>query len=178
LNEFQGVLKEARVLGGLESIDSWGKLFETLVNRNAPPSVFDEFQNFAFVEPSVFGILQKNIDLNENKLGLIVLSGSLIGLMKKFFKSAKEPLYGRIKRGLKLEPLSLSSCFEFGRELKLSKEDLVKIYCIFGGYPKHFVAIEDFGLQGKTKAQKKGWLVFDLEDSNRVLTPFCIANPR
>src|SRR3989338_5919823 len=149
LSEYQGILRKGKVLGELESVDSWDKFFDVLIKREVPPVVFDEFQNFSFVEPSVFGIMQKSIDLNEGKAGLLVLSGSLIGLMKNLFKSSKEPLYGRIKKGFKLEPLSLESCLELGKELKLNKEELVKIYCVFGGYPKYFVAIQDFGLQGK-----------------------------
>lgn len=150
LNEFQGILKKGGVLGELESVGSWDAFFDVLMKRDVPPVVFDEFQNFKFVEPAVFGMLQKSIDLNENKPGLIILSGSLIGLMKNLFKSSKEPLYGRIKKGFKLEQLSLGSCFEIGRELGLNKEELVKAYLVFGGYPKYFVAIEDFGLKGKT----------------------------
>lgn len=157
LNEYQEILKKNNVLGELESVASWDVFFDVLMKRNVPPVVFDEFQNFSFVEPAVFGIMQKSIDLNENKAGLLVLSGSLIGLMKNLFKSSKEPLYGRIKKGFKLEPLTLNSCLELGKELKLNKEELVKIYCVFGGYPKYFVAIEDFGLQGK-KAEE----IFDL----------------
>src|SRR3989344_8621869 len=143
LGEYQGILRKGKVLGELESVDSWDKFFDVLIKREVPPVVFDEFQNFSFVEPAVFGIMQKSIDLNEGKAGLLVLSGSLIGLMKNLFKSSKEPLYGRIKKGFKLEPLSLESCLELGKELKLNKEELVKIYCVFGGYPKYFVAIQD-----------------------------------
>lgn len=149
LSEYQGILRNGRVLGELETVDSWDKFFGVLMKRNVPPVVFDEFQNFSFVEPAVFGMLQKSIDLNEGKPGLIILSGSLIGLMKNLFKSSKEPLYGRIKRGFKLEPLSFNSCLQLGKELGLNKDALARIYCVFGGYPKYFVAIEDFGLQGK-----------------------------
>ncbi len=175
LSEFQAILKESKVLRELESLTSWDKFFEVLIKKESPPIVFDEFQNFAFVEPAVFGILQKTIDLNENKPGLIILSGSLIGLMKNLFKSSKEPLYGRIKRGFKLEPLSLNSCLELGKELKLSKEDLVKFYCVFGGYPKYFVAIEDFGLLGKKAEEIFNYLLFarnaPLEDEiNSILS--------
>ncbi len=160
LDEFQGILRKSMVLGELETINSWDKFFEILIKRKMSPVVFDEFQNFSFVEPAVFGIMQKNIDLNENKQGLIILSGSLIGLMKKLFKNSKEPLYGRIKRGFKLEPLSLSSCLELSKELKLDKEDLIKIYCVFGGCPKYFVAIEDFGLLGKKAEEILDSLLF------------------
>ena len=150
LLEFQEILKATKVLRELEILPSWDKFFEICMTRNLPPLVFDEFQNFVEVEPSVFGILQKNIDLNENNPGLIIFSGSLIGLMKKMFQKSKEPLYGRIKRGNKINPLTLSSCFEIGKELNLEKEEMLKLYFLFGGYPKYYVTIEDFDLKGKT----------------------------
>jgi len=149
LSEYEDILKKNGILGELERLDSWDAFIATVISRKAPPLVFDEFQNFNFVEPAVFGILQKNIDLNEGAPGLIILSGSLVGLMKRLFKSSKEPLYGRIKKGKKLEPLGLLSCLEIGKELKLQKEELVKLYSIFGGYPKYYVLIEDFSLGGK-----------------------------
>jgi hypothetical protein len=112
--------------------------------------VFDDFKNFLEVDPSILGTLQKHIDLHESNPGLIVLAGSLIGLMKKMFQQSKEPLYGRIKRGYKINPLSISSCFEIGQELNLEKPELLKLYFLFGGYPKYYVAVEDFDLKGKT----------------------------
>ncbi len=150
LNEFGGILREAGILGAREVVASWDDFFEVVMERKIPPIVFDEFQNFSFVEPAVFGIMQKNIDLHEDKPGLIIVSGSLIGLMKNLFMSAKEPLYGRIKKGMKLEPLSLESCFELGAELGMDKGELIKTYLIFGGFPKYFVTMDDFGLKGKT----------------------------
>lgn len=148
LNEFQVILKENRILSELEIVPSWDKFFEILVSRNPLTSVFDEFQNFAFVEPAVFGILQKTIDLNENKSGMIIFSGSLIGLMKDLFKNNKEPLYGRIKFNKKLEPLNLTSCIEMGKELGFDTELLLKLYMVFGGYPKYYVTMEDYKVKG------------------------------
>ncbi len=150
LSEFQEILKAKKVLGELENLPSWDKFFEICTTRKLPPIVFDEFQNFLEVEPTILGTLQKNIDLHENNPGLIILAGSLIGLMKKMFQRSKEPLYGRIKRSEKIAPLSLSSCFDLGEELNLQKSELLNLYIIFGGYPKYYVAIEDFNLIGKT----------------------------
>lgn len=150
LKEFEEILRKRTILGELEHITSWDEFFEILVKRVKVPSVFDEFQNFYSVEPSVFGTLQKSIDLNEEQQGLIILSGSLTGLMKNTFQGSKEPLYGRIKTTIKLEPLSLKSCLGLQKDLALTKEELVKLYAVFGGYPKYYVAIEDFGLQGKS----------------------------
>jgi AAA+ ATPase superfamily predicted ATPase len=153
LGEYQQILRMNGVLGELETVDSWDKFFQAVMARKTPPMVFDEFQNFGSVEPSVFGMMQKGIDLNEDEPGLIILSGSLIGLMKKLFEDSGEPLYGRIKKGRKLEPLSLKSCLEIGKELKLGKKDLMEAYFVFGGYPKYYVAIEDFGLRGRTSEE-------------------------
>ena len=150
LLEFQEILKTKKVLGELEILPSWEKFFEICTTRELPPLVFDEFQNFGEVEPSILGVLQKNIDLHENNPNLIILAGSLIGLMKKTFQNSKEPLYGRIKRGIRISPLNLSSCFEIGKELNLEKAELLKLYLLFGGYPKYYTAIEDFDLKGKT----------------------------
>jgi len=150
LSEFEAILRESRVIGGLERLDSWEKFVGAILARDAPPIVFDEFQNFASVEPAINGIFQKNIDLLEGRPGMIILSGSLIGLMKKLFRDSKEPLYGRIKKGVKLEPLALQACLEIGKELKLEREELIRLYCLFGGYPKYYVSMEDFNLAGQS----------------------------
>ena len=150
LLEFQEILKTNKALGELESLPSWEKFFEICTTRELPPLVFDEFQNFVEVEPSILGSLQKNIDLHESNPGLIIIAGSLIGLMKKTFQNVKEPLYGRIKRGIRINPLGMSSCFQIGKELCLEKAELLKLYLIFGGYPKYYITIEDFDLKGKT----------------------------
>jgi AAA+ ATPase superfamily predicted ATPase len=153
LLEFQDILKTNKILGELEILPSWDKFFEVCTTREMPPLVFDEFQNFIEVEPSILGTLQKNLDLHENHPGLIIFAGSLIGLMKKMFQHSKEPLYGRIKRGYKINPLSLSSCFEVGKELNLKNEELLKLYFLFGGYPKYYVTMEDFDLKGKSASE-------------------------
>ena len=150
LLEFQEILKTKKILGELEILPSWEKFFEICTTRELPPLVFDEFQNFAEVEPSILGVLQKNIDLHESNPGLIILAGSLIGLMKKTFQNSKAPLYGRIKQGIRISPLDLPSCFEIGKELNLKRAELLNLYLLFGGYPKYYITIEDFDLKGKT----------------------------
>lgn len=149
LQEFETILKNKKIINNLEKIESWDLFFETIAKRFSGVAVFDEFQNFYSVEPSVMGILQKTADLNEDRPCFIILSGSIIGLLKKSFQDRKEPLYGRVKKSMKLEPLNFKHIMEISRLLKLSKEDAVKAYSIFGGYPKYYVSIEDFDLSGK-----------------------------
>jgi AAA+ ATPase superfamily predicted ATPase len=59
LLEFQEILKAKKILSELESLPSWEKFFEVCTTRKLPPLVFDEFQNFVDVEPSILGSLQK-----------------------------------------------------------------------------------------------------------------------
>ncbi len=149
LHEFQETLRERNIIGELEVIDNWDKFFKVIFERFNGVIVFDEFQNFKFVDPSVFGTLQKFIDLYKNRRNLLIIfCGSLIGLVKKMF-SRKEPLYGRVKRKLRLRPLSISGVYEMCKELKLSFETTLKLYSIFGGFPRYYVAIEDENLEGK-----------------------------
>lgn len=173
LAEYEAVLREKKFLGELEGLPSWDAFFDVLVKRGASPVVFDEFQDFSYVEPSVFGILQKTADLHENTGGLFILSGSLIGLVRHMFEDSREPLYGRIKKGMRLGPLTVQSIFEMGRELDLSKEETIKLYAIFGGYPKYYVAMEDFALSKRGAEEIISRLILDkdapLEDEIRIL---------
>lgn len=150
LREYEGVLRGAGMLGELERLDSWDAFIDVIVTRARGPVVIDEFQNFHHVEPSVFGTLQHALDTHEDTPGCIVLLGSVMGLVRRTFEDRKEPLYGRVKRALRLRPLSLTATLDAGRELGLSREDAVTCACIFGGYPKYYVAIEDFALHART----------------------------
>lgn len=151
LLEFSELLRRKGIIKELETINSWDSFFDTLIKRHRGTVTFDEFQNFTFVDKSIFGILQKNFDLNEDNPFMMILSGSTVGLMKKIFQDRKEPLYGRVKRKIDLKQMELSSIAEICRELKFENiEEVVTIYSVFGGFPKYYVAIEDNGLQGKS----------------------------
>ena len=175
LKEFEGVLRSGGLLGELERLDSWERFVDVIIARSQGPVVIDEFQNFHHVEPSLFGTLQQALDTHEDTPGCIVLLGSVMGLVRRTFEDSREPLYGRVKRAIRLRPLSLAATLEAGHELGLSREDAVKCACIFGGYPKYYVTIEDFALQGRTAEEIIDALVLSgnapLEDEvNMVLS--------
>jgi AAA+ ATPase superfamily predicted ATPase len=111
-------------------------------------AVFDEFQNFKYVDPSVFSIFQKHWDAysTSSKI-LLVFIGSYVGLMKKIFTEEKEPLYGRITARIDLKPLK----YKFTRQICLDlgiteEEDMAKLYATFGGVPRYYQLIEEYGL--------------------------------
>ncbi|MFH1471459.1 MAG: ATP-binding protein [Nanoarchaeota archaeon] len=145
LQEYADILRARKIITELEVLNSWDTFFKILLERFKGIIVFDEFQNFMAVDKSVYGILQKHIDLNENKGGLfIIFSGSTVGLMKKLFSDSKQPLYGRLKRKMPLKPLMFRDTLEVCNTLGIhSIEEAVRLYAIFGGFPKYYVAIED-----------------------------------
>ena len=154
LKEYVRLLKMEKVLSELENIESWVDFFKVIFERcKRKVIVFDEFQNFWKVDKSVFSKLQKFCDENEDSPLHIIILGSYIGLFKKIFQNKKQPLYGRVKTKLRLQPLVLSSIVYMLKILNYKKiEQELEIYFIFGGFPKYYVAIEDFGLKNHRRA--------------------------
>lgn len=150
LKEYEGSLKARGILTEMESLRSWEDFFKALFGRFKGIIVFDEFQNFAHVDRSVLGIIQKHFDMNENTDGMLfIFSGSTTGMIKKMFSDSKEPLHGRLKRSLHLKPMAfrdiIAMCVEAGI---IDIRDIVSLYCILGGFPKYYVAIEDESMGG------------------------------
>jgi len=148
LDEYETYLRNANIINELEKLNSWDDFFNVLFERYEGIVAFDEFQNFLSVDRSVFGTLQKHIDLNEDKKGLLLFfTGSTTGLIKKLFLDSKQPLYGRIKRQIHLKPMSFKSIIDMCSELGITDySEIVKLYAIAGGYPRYYVAIEDENL--------------------------------
>jgi len=151
LEEYEENLRKKKTITELESLKNWDDFFKIIFERFKGAVVFDEFQNFIHVDKSIFGILQKYIDLNEERKELLfIFSGSTIGLVKKLFLSSKEPLYGRVKRKLHIKPLSFFDSIKMCREVNIQDlENIIKVYSVFGGFPRYYVAIEDENLHGK-----------------------------
>lgn len=151
LREFSEELKKYKIITKLESIDSWTTFFEIIFERcKGYIIVFDEFQNFYTVDKSVFSIMQKNCDEYKITPLNIIILGSLIGLFKKIFEDKKQPLYGRISAKIKLNPFSLEHSMETLKYLRYSNfENMLKIYSLFGGFPKYYASLEQFNLINK-----------------------------
>ncbi|MDT8308639.1 MAG: ATP-binding protein [Bacteroidales bacterium] len=145
LDEYETYLRNEKIINELEKLSSWDDFFRVLFERFKGIVAFDEFQNFLYVDRSVFGTLQKYIDLNEGKKGILfIFSGSTTGLIKELFLDLKQPLYGRIKRHMHLKPLSLENSIDMCGECGITElSDIIKLYAVAGGYPRYYVAVED-----------------------------------
>jgi hypothetical protein len=151
LREFTEELRKQAIITELEAINSWHTFFEIIFKRcKNHVIVFDEFQNFHNVDKTVFSILQRNCDDFKTTPMNIIILGSLIGLFKKIFEDKKQPLYGRISAKIHLQPFTLRHSIETLQVLKYANfEEMLKIYGIFGGFPKYYAAIEQFDLSKK-----------------------------
>jgi hypothetical protein len=150
LREFESELREKLKLPNYVKLDTWESFFTFLVNsKELEIIIFDEFQNFLKVDKSVYGTLQKVIDQNEDKPKLLLFSGSAVGLIRKVFEDNKEPLFGRAKGQLILKQLPFPECRKMLGAVGIKDiTEAVRFYSVFGGVPRYYVLIEDYGFAG------------------------------
>ena len=114
-------------------------LFETNKERRLTV-VIDEFQEFQSINPSIFSDMQNLWDSCKNDTRLnLVLSGSVLSMMKKIFADAHEPLFGRADNIINLKPFKTSVIKEILHDYNpdFNSEDLLALYSITGGVPKY-----------------------------------------
>lgn len=162
LEEFEKELKAKGVISEevkLENLDSFIRLLFRECGGYC--IVFDEIQFMRRIYPAFFSVLQREIDEHQRFPAHFIFLGSTVGLIKKIFEDMKSPLYGRMKSTIALRPFDYATTRLFLRELGYSKEeDFVRFYSIFGGFPKYYIAMEDYELGGKDPLEVMGFLFF------------------
>lgn len=110
--------------------------------------VIDEFQEFMTVNPSVFSDLQNLWDSyrSDTKVNL-VLSGSVMSMMRRIFTDAHEPLFGRADNIINLRPFKIEVMKKILKDYnpEYTHEDLLALYSITGGIPKYIELFCDNG---------------------------------
>ena len=127
----------------LGEFKEFSKLFEYIMilaqNQNFT-LIIDEFQEFLYINPSVFSDMQNIWDeyKNTSKLNFI-LSGSIYSLMKKIFEDKKEPLFGRSDKKITLKPFNVNTLKEILKDnySSFSNKDLLSFYIFTGGVAKY-----------------------------------------
>jgi AAA+ ATPase superfamily predicted ATPase len=104
--------------------------------------VIDEFQALAQVNDAFPSILQRLWDtrLKQHNL-MLILCGSLVGMMYRTTLAYDSPLYGRRTGQLRMRPLSFSALRE--NFCHLSFNDVVDLYAVSGGVPVYVEALAD-----------------------------------
>ncbi|MFH1030173.1 MAG: DUF234 domain-containing protein [bacterium] len=147
LEEFTGILRQKYTFL-TNPFKDWNSFFGFIFEMSKKEEmtvVFDEFQNFKFVDSSAFSTLQKIWDLNykQSKLNLILV-GSVITLMEKIFRGSKEPLFGRVDHKIYLEPFAPLVIQNLLGDYNIKKfDDFLNFYTVFGGIPKYYAELEN-----------------------------------
>jgi AAA+ ATPase superfamily predicted ATPase len=125
----------------------WDDIFDVIVNSKIDKKVvivFDEFQNLCKTNPAFASVVQRIWDEKlKNHSFMLILSGSLVGMMQEHALSYSSPLYGRRTGQIKLKQFSFKDAKEFFPEV--SDDQFIWIYSIVGGVPKY---LEMFKFEG------------------------------
>ena len=102
--------------------------------------VFDEFQNFKYVNESFFSEMQDVWDSHKDSAKInLILCGSIYSMMHKIFDDDKEPLYGRATSKIHLRPFNIKTIKEILHDFNpdYTPDDLLSMYMITGGVAKY-----------------------------------------
>lgn len=122
----------------------WLDLFQLIADYKPEEKkvlVIDEFLYLVRTNSAFPSILQNAWDefLKDSNV-MLILSGSLIGMMQKHALSYDSPLYGRRTAQMRLTPLPFTSIYE---TQNLPFEQAVEQFSLTGGVPKYLEFFED-----------------------------------
>jgi len=132
-------------------VTSFVSLFETLMSigkNSAFNLVIDEFQEFFYINPSIYSGMQDVWDRYKDTTHVnFIASGSVYTLMHRIFMEYKEPLYGRCDNIIKLKPFSTSVLKQIFADYHpdYANDDLLALYTFTGGVPKYIELLLDKG---------------------------------
>src|SRR5659263_240486 len=120
----------------------------TIGKNSAFNLVIDEFQEFFYINPSIYSGMQDVWDRYKDSTHVnFIASGSVYTLMHRIFQEYKEPLYGRCDSIIKLKPFTTSVIKQILADYypDYSKDDLLALYTFTGGVPKYMELLLDKG---------------------------------
>lgn len=149
-SRLQSVARESSVeIPG--KMETFGDLLEALMLHSAHDPltvIIDEFQNLRYVNPSIFGDMQRVWDLRKDEARMnLVVGGSVHSMMVRIFEDSGEPLFGRATRKLELRPFRVSDMKDILSDHRpgWSNGDLLTLYMLTGGVPSYIGVLMDAG---------------------------------
>ncbi len=154
LEEFTQILLEKGVIKEYFRPKNWEEFFKLLFENYQKFVIFDEFQWFLDVNKSVPYILQKYWDISLKKPS-IILTGSIIGMVKDLFEKEGAPFFKRADVKIKLKPFEIHTVFEILNDLKIENiEEKFKLYLLFGGLPYYYSLLRKYSIRNVEEAIK------------------------
>jgi AAA+ ATPase superfamily predicted ATPase len=144
---FVQIMKEETVLNNLSHAFSkaiyteWYDLFSDLF-RQKEIIVFDEFQNFNRINPSILAAFQHAWDDHQNQTKLFIL-GSYVGMMKKIFTDGTVPLFGRNDYMIRIGSFSQFETLKILTNYGYSITESIEILMLVGGIPRYLLAFKE-----------------------------------
>jgi uncharacterized protein len=145
---------------------NWKEFFEFVFYLSKEQTInlaIDEFQNFEKLEPGFYSELKKLWDKysRTSNLNLIVIASDQ-NFIQRTFVSPESPLFELNRFNLKLEPFRFSEVTGIMQTHNsvLPLDEITKIYLVFGGLPKYYALIDQFGLWNKGVVEILRELVF------------------
>ncbi len=131
------------------SVTKFKDLFQFLMELSETRNftlIIDEFQEFNFVNPSIYSEMQNIWDSYKEKSKInLILCGSIYSMMKKIFENSKEPLFGRATERLNIKAFNVNTLKEILTDNypKFEVEDLLAFYAFTGGVAKYVEQLID-----------------------------------
>lgn len=141
--DFIGEIRHKLAIPVLGEFKSFTDLFRLLLEHSKSVSfnlIVDEFQEFQYINPSVYSDMQHHWDLNKagSRMNLL-LCGSVYSMMQQIFENRKEPLFGRADMKLHVRSFPVPVLKEILQDHhpEWSHGDLLALYTLTGGIPRY-----------------------------------------
>jgi hypothetical protein len=147
--DFVAEIQRALSIDIYGSFNNFNLLFDYLMDLSKErvfTLIIDEFQEFNTINPSVFSDIQQTWDRKKNSSKInLILSGSVLSIMKKIFENAKEPLFGRANERIHLKPFTINTLqkiiSDHNKDYKTI--DLFAFFLFTGGVAKYVELLVD-----------------------------------
>lgn len=102
--------------------------------------IFDEFQEFKTINPSIFSEIQNIWDSKKAQSRInLIFCGSIYSIMNQIFENSKEPLFARATSKINVKPFNVVTLKEIlgDNSPTFSSRDLLDFYTFSGGVAKY-----------------------------------------
>lgn len=139
LEEIRKIFEHVPIIGDIRNFKDIFSLLLQIAKNEHYILIFDEFQEFFQINPSVYSDMQRLWDLNKDFVKLhVIFIGSVYSLMHKIFEDEKEPLFGRADRILNIKSFSIKTAKKILEDNNMyNTESLFHFFVLTGYLPKY-----------------------------------------
>ena len=162
----------------IRSFNSLFQMMMELAKTRRFNLIIDEFQEFEYVNPSVYSDVQNLWDQYRKQTHLnLILMGSVFSMMHKIFEGYKEPLFGRADNIIRLTGFGTETLKEIMNDYRpeYNNDELLALYSFTGGVPKYIELLcenTDLSINGMLDYMVRNNSPFTDEGKNILIEEF------